>query len=257
MSQSEQVKELLRRLQEGTASIYSRYESMIKASDAEYDAKIKALEGEYQRAAGQASAQAKIDLKNTLEKMADAGYLKSGGTVQATISANANRSAALSALSVQKAKDKKEYELGKEKAKTDLTLQGEKEASDFESQMNDAILQQENLEKEWEEQKKQRLFEQRMQEENLKLERQLAQAKLGQTSKDSAKKSGITPEKDPYEYVDEIVKRNTKVNKKKGYKVIDRKAILLAISSIVKDTKLSYEYRYEMYLYGKSLGYVK
>ena len=258
MMKSEKVKELLRRLQEGTASIYSRYESLIKASDAEYDAKIQALEGEYQRAAGQASAQSKIDLKNTLEKMADAGYLKSGGTVQATLSANANRSAALSALSVQKAKDKKAYELEKEKAKKDLSLQGEEEALAYENQISDAILQQENLEREYEEKEKERLFEQKIKEENLKLEKQLTQAKLNQMSQETKKaEEGIVPNKDPYKYVDEIIKQNTTVNKKKGYKVIDRKGILLAISFIVKDTKLSYQYRYEMYLYGKSLGYIK
>ena len=59
------------------------------------------------------------------------------------------------------------------------------------------------------------------------------------------------------EYVDEIVKQNSKYNKKKGYTVVDRKAILLAISSVVKDTRLSYNYRYEMYLYGKSMGYIQ
>lgn len=247
MAQSEKVKELLKRLQEGTANIYSRYESLIQASNAGYDAKIEELEDEYQKAAGQVSAQSKIDLKNTLEKMSDAGYLKSGGTVQATIAANANRSSALSALSVQKAKDKKAYELEKDKAESNLKLQSEQEVQTFQNEMNDAILQQENLEN-----------EQRIQEEKLKLERQLNAAKLAQINSEKAEtEKGIVPGKDPYEYVDDIIEQNTTYHKKKGYKVIDRKAILLAISAIIKDTSISYDYRYEMYLYGKSLGYIK
>ena len=81
--------------------------------------------------------------------------------------------------------------------------------------------------------------------------------KTSQTKTEEKKAEGIVPEKDPYEYVQEIIKQNSKYNKKKGYTVVDRRAILLAISSVVKDTRLSYQYRYEMYLYGKSLGYIK
>ncbi len=271
MAQSEKVKELLRRLEEGTGEIYSRYESLVRASDAGYDAKISELEGDYQRAAGLASAQAKVDLKNTLEKMADAGYMNSGETVQATIAANANRASALSALSVQKAKDKRAYLEEKDQARAKLLLQGEKEAQDFKNQVSDAVREQENLDREYEAKERELAFEQAMQQENLKLEKELSAAKIAQIAAEtykaqqeaaakateSKKETGIQPKKTPYEYVDDIVKQNTTYHKKKGYKVIDRKAILLAISSIVKDTKIAYQYRYEMYLYGKSLGYIK
>ncbi len=277
MAQSEKVKELLRRLEEGTGEIYARYESLIRASDAGYDGKIAELENDYQRAAGQVSAQAKIDRKNTLEKMADAGYLNSGETVQATIAANANRAAALSALSVQKAKDKKAYLQEKDKARASLSLQGEKEVTNLKKEVTDAVREQENLDREFEAQERQRAYEQALKEENLKLEKELSAARIAQMAAqtrqaeqetalaaaaqvqkeaESKKNKGIQPKKTPYEYVDDIIEQNTTYNKKKKYKVIDRKAILLAISAIVKDTKISYDYRYEMYLYGKSLGYV-
>ncbi len=290
MAQSEKAKEILRRLQEGTSEIYARYESLIRSSDAAYQSKMAEVDREYAAAANRASAQAKIDLKNSLEKMADAGYVGSGETVQATIAANANKAEALSLLATQRAKDKKEYEMEKEKARATLSLQGEKEAMDYEASMAKALQEQENLDREYEENKaraereyqqrereleaqriaqeaqreqerleyeareKERAFNQMLQAEKLKLEKAAAAKKEAEAK--AKKAAGITPEKSPYDYVDDIIEKNTTYHKKKGYKVIDRKEILLAISAIVKDTRISYQYRYEMYLYGKSLGYV-
>ena len=73
MAQSEKAKEILRRLQEGTSEIYARYESLIRSNDAAYKAKMEEVDRDYAAAANMASAQAKIDLKNTLEKMALSG----------------------------------------------------------------------------------------------------------------------------------------------------------------------------------------
>ena len=75
----------------------------------------------------------------------------------------------------------------------------------------------------------------------------------GQKIQTKAIEKGVTPQ----EYVDEIVKKNSRYNKQKKYTVVDRRAILQSISAIVKDTRLSYQYRYEMYLYGKSMGYLQ
>ena len=272
MAQSEKAKEILRRLKEGTAGIYARYESLIRSSDAAYQAKLAEVDQNYAAEANLASAQAKIDLKNTLTKMADAGYVGSGETVQATIAANANKAKALSSLATQKAKDKREYEVEKEKARAALSLQGEKEAMDYEASMAKALQEQENLDREYEakiaeaqrayEQRERELaaaeeernFQQKIQTEKLNLEKAAAAQKEAAAKEE--KEAGIVPEKDPYDYVDDIIKKNTTYHKKKGYKVIDRKEILLAISSIVKDKRISYRYRYEMYLYGKSLGYI-
>lgn len=121
---------------------------------------------------------------------------------------------------------------------------------DYQKDLSEALREQENLDREFEAQEKQRAFENAMKKESLSLEK-------AQTASAETKESGIEPEKDAYEYVDDIIAQNTKYNKQKGYKVIDRTAILKAISAIVKDTSLSYRYRYEMYLYGKSLGYIK
>jgi hypothetical protein len=67
---------------------------------------------------------------------------------------------------------------------------------------------------------------------------------------------GIELSKDPYEYLQEIVKQNTSYHQAGGYKEIDKKAIKTALNQMVHDEKLSLRYRYEMYLYAKSLGYL-
>lgn len=276
MAQTSTVKQLLKRLEDGTGAIRARYESLVKASDAGYQVKIAQVDQDYTAAANAASAEAKINLKNNLEKMADAGYLRSGETVQATIAANSDRAKALSALAVQRARDKKEYESEMANARATLSLEGEKEAMDYENELSEMILAQENADRAYEAEEKQRAIDNQIKKQSLAQEKAIELAKLEQermtqaaklqleaaqaaasAAEKESKSSGIEPEKSPYEYVEDIVERNTKYNQKKGYKVIDRKAILLAISSVVKDTRLSYRYRYEMYLYGKSLGYVE
>ena len=68
---------------------------------------------------------------------------------------------------------------------------------------------------------------------------------------------GITPKKNAYDYVNDIVKKNTQYYAKKGYSVVDRKGILESLTTVIRDEALSYQYRYEMYLYAKSLGYIE
>ncbi len=250
MSQSDAIKEYLKRLEDGSAQIRSRYESLASASDAQYRAKIDEMESDYAEAVNAASAQSQINLKNNLERMADAGYTRSGETVQATIAAGSDRAKILSALSSQRAKDRKNYESEMANARAGILLEGEKQAAEYENRAAETILAQQNADREYEAQQRQRAFENEMKKQSLALE-------AASKTKTEKADEGIVPDKDPYEYVQEIVKQNSKYNKKKGYTVVDRKAILLAISSVVKDTRLSYRYRYEMYLYGKSMGYIK
>ena len=245
MAQTDTIKELLKRLEDGTAEIRSRYASLAGASDKSYQAKISALESDYAKAVNAATAQSQIHLKNNLEKMADAGYTRSGETVQATIAAGSDQAKMLSALAVQKAKDQKSYESEMASARANLELEGEKAAADYEKEVSQMILEQQNADRAFEAEERQRAFD-----------NQIKKQTLAQSSQEKKKEEGIVPDKSPYEYVQEIVKQNSKYNKKKGYTVVDRKSILLAISAVVKDTRLSYAYRYEMYLYGKSMGYI-
>ncbi|MBQ8911307.1 MAG: hypothetical protein IJY89_01905, partial [Clostridia bacterium] len=109
---------------------------------------------------------------------------------------------------------------------------------------------QENADREFEAEERQRAFDN-------EIKRQTLEKTDTSKSKGEEEEDGFIPEKSPYEYVQEIVKQNSKYNRKKKYTVVDRKAILLAISAVVKDTRISYRYRYEMYLYGKSMGYIQ
>lgn len=250
MSQSNLMMQLLKRLEDGSNAIRERYESLAKASDAAYRGKIEQVERDYAEAANAASAAAKINLKNSLEKMADAGYYRSGETVQATIAAGADHSRSLAALAVQKAKDKKEYESEMANARANLSLQGEKEAMDFENSLSERILEQENADRVFEAEERQRKTENEISRQQLLLE----EKKISQ-GEEKEKSEALVPSKDPYTYFNEIVKKYTKTPKGKNYKIIDRKAVRLALSAIVKDRTISYRYRYEMFLYAKSMGY--
>lgn len=249
MAKKDETTEILRQMEEGTDEIYSRYQSLIRATEASYDSQIKKLDSRYRKEANLASARAEVDLKNTLEKMADSGYVRSGETVQAQAYANAQRSSALSALATQKAEDAASFEAEKLKKSGELLAEAQKEAGEYQSQLLQTRLEQANLDREYEAERQQEAYENKLAEEKLKLE-------SSEKSEKSSSSDGIVPEKSAYEYLEEIVKQNTTYNNKEGYKVVDRKAILLAISKIVKDTKISYRYRYELYLYGKTLGYI-
>ena len=256
MSQTDTIKAYLKRLEDGAEEIRARYKSLADASDAEYRAKISRLDADYTNAVNSASAQAQINLKNNLEKMADAGDSRSGETVQATIAAGSDRAKMMSALSSDYAQNKKAYESEMSRAREGLLLEGEKEAADQENRAVETLLAQQNADREYEAEKKQQAFENELKKQSLAQSKAEFEYKVSQNQKEK-KEAGIVPEKSPYEYVDEIVQQNSKYNKKKGYTVVDRRAILLAISSVVKDTRLSYSYRYEMYLYGKSMGYIQ
>ena len=175
-----------------------------------------------------------MDLKNTLEQMADSGYVKSGETVHATIAGNAARNKALSALEVQKAKDLSDLELDRGQKEAEITAAAEKEVGAYRDKIEDRM---------WEEEKA------RQEAENARLK----------AAEEAVKKEeeGITPKKSAYDYVDDIVKKNTKYYAKKGYSVVDRKGILESLALVVRDEALSYRYRYEMYLYARSLGYIE
>ena len=259
MSIKDQTAALLKRLEDGTNQIWEQYQKRVNASAAGYRQKAKELEQDYADAANQASARAKIDLNNTLEKMADNGYIRSGETVQARISGNAAKNSALGKLAVQKAKDKNALDLEQLEGETELSLAAQKEAQSLRNQVLDQIRDQENWEREYQMEAEQNAIENRIAQEKLDLEKSRVSAELAKADAEAKAKEqndGITPKKSAYDYLDDIVKKNTTTNTKKGYKVVDRKSIYQAVTSMLKDTTLSYQYRYELYLYAKSLGYV-
>lgn len=246
MAKKEYAAEILKQMEDGTEEIFARYQNLIRAAEASFESKKSALDSQYRKEARLASARAEVDLKNTLERMADSGYIRSGETVQAQAFANAQRAGALSALATQNAEDTANLEAEKLKASNELLAEAQKETQEHKTELLRARLEQANLDREYEAKRQQEAYE-----------NQLAAQKLAQESaKQSQENKAFEPGKSPYDYLNEIVKKNTTYNKKKGYKVIDRKAILLGISRIVKDKNISYRYRYELYLYGKTLGYI-
>ncbi len=250
MSNQNYVKEILNRLEEGTKAIYDRYEKLIQSSAVGYENDLQKVDKQYSAAANRAVARSKIDLKNTLEKMADSGYVRSGETVQVTIAANADKADALAALEAQRAGDKADLNANKRKSELELSAQAEQEAGAFRDEMLKAYQEQINADREYEAQRRQEAVENARAQQELQIKLQTAE----QAKKEKSK--GVVPDKSPYDYLQAIVKQNTTYNKKKGYKVIDRREILRAVSAIVKDKTVNYQYRYELYLYAKSLGYV-
>lgn len=258
MAIKEITSSILKRLEEGTAQIYSQYEKLINASRANLHAKKKDLEKQYTAAANDAAATARIGLKNTLEKMADSGYVRSGETVQATLASNANKARALSTLALQKARDVASLESQGAQEELSLSQSAQKEAAQLRDDTLKTLLEQENRDREFQALEEQRRVENARAQEEIALKREeiLAQKAASEAKEKEEKQKGIIPEKSAYEYLDDIVERNTKNYPKKGYKVVDRKAIYKAVDQIIRDTSLSQQYRYEMYLYAKSLGYL-
>lgn len=302
MTIKELTQSVLKRLEEGTAEIYARYQALSAAADRAYETKSADLDQDYRKAANAASAQAKIGLNNTLEKMADSGYVKAGETVQATIAANSDRQNALgylaaerlkgkSSLAVSKANEEAERSISQSREMSQLKAEAEQQILDLEKEERERIAKEEEAElarqekarqeeiarqeKEWERQEKARQEELARQEKELErqaaekqqeFENRLALEKLylekaklassSQTSKET-KEDGFEPSKSAYTYLQEIVKNYTKTRTYDGKKqtYVDKNAVISAIGSIVKDENISRSYRYELYLYAKSLGY--
>ena len=122
MSQTDTIKAYLKRLEDGTAQIRSRYQNLAAASDDEYRARISRMDADYKNAVNTATAQSQIHLKNNLEKMADAGYVRSGETVQATIAAGSDRAKILSSLTSDYTQNKKAVESEMNRSRESLLL---------------------------------------------------------------------------------------------------------------------------------------
>ncbi|MBR3837074.1 MAG: hypothetical protein IKJ74_02920 [Clostridia bacterium] len=251
---------ILKRLEEGTAEIWSRYQKMIAASGAEYDRKRKELDSDYTAAANRAAAEARIGLNNTLEKMADSGYVRSGETVHATLSANAARANALATLAAQRAKDRSALDVAETGAQAELSAGAQKEASQFQNEMLEALRDQENRDRAYEAQVQQRAYENRLAQERLELEKSVQSAKVAQETENktvsSQKEEGLVPQKSAYTYLGEIVKRYTKKVSGKNYFTVNKTDVYKAVLEVLRDPNVSYQYRYELYLYAKSLGYI-
>jgi hypothetical protein len=116
MSMKNQSLSILQQMEEGTREIYSQYEKLLQNAKAEFDHRETRILSEHAAAANAASARAKIDLKNTLEKMADSGFVRSGETVQTAIAHNAARNQALSVLDAQKVSALSDLERKRKKA---------------------------------------------------------------------------------------------------------------------------------------------
>ena len=246
---------LLKRLEEGTAEIYSRYRSRLKETQKKYDVALEELEDDHRRAMNAASAQGKIERKNTLEKMADAGYVGGGETVQVSLAAGAARAADLRALSGQQAKNAAQLQVEKIREEQDLLETADREAAELKGDTLSAIREQENLDREFEAEENQRKFENDLALKEWEWKK--SEAASAEKEKNPTKQEeGLVPKIEPYAYLEAIVEKNTVYYPQKGYKTLDRRGILQAINDIVRDTNVSRSYRYELYLYAKSMGYL-
>jgi len=241
MATKEITAKLLKRLEEGTQAIWKRYEEAMNQRTAEMGQSKRLLEEEYARAASEASARARIDHSNTLEKMADHGMTRTGEAVQATLAANADRNRALSALAVQKARDTADLESEARKAKNELSYRASQEEASLQKEVYEALREQENADREYELAKEELAW--KKEESN----------KKGETAE---KQEEWEPSRDPYQYLDSIVEGNTRYDWEKGYRVLNRKGVSQTVSRLLRDSNLSLRYRYELYLYARSLGYL-
>ena len=233
MAIKDYTKELMQRLQDGTQAIRARYETLTKKLERNKEAEEETLQEETRALKNAAAARSRIALQGELEQMADSGYLQSGETVQARMAENARASRALSQIESDAARSRDK--IRSEYADAALTLQdGEAtELSRLQEDTDKALREEEEKEAE------------------RAHERELAQIKASATTE-----QGIEPKKSAYDYVDDIVESATRYVPSKGYKVVDRKTILQRLSDLIRDEELSLRYRYEMYLYSKSLGYL-
>lgn len=223
MEKNQITAKLLKRLEEGTDAIYRRYESLIQSGRRARQMREKELAEEGRSLANQIAAQSRIDLKNTLEKMADSGLQRSGETVQAQIAANADRNRALATVAKERQKGINELALEEAKLEAGYRQEAEEAVREWQSDTMDAIRDAESL-------------------------------GLGGSGALSGE-TGVELEKDPYEMLSALVERHTRNYPKYGYKVIQKKELAQALDRLMRDEKISYRYRYELYLYASSLGY--
>ncbi len=264
MATKDYASKILEQLESGTADIWDRYQKMIAASDAQYDSMIQSADQTYRAQKNQTSAKARIQLSNNLEQLAAQGLTASGASLQARLSSNASLLNALSQLSVQNSSEKSKLALQKQTAAAELETKRSRDLASYRSDLMKSYLDQLNEDREYEATQAQRAFENRIKEETLALQKQAAAASQRNSSSGSSGSSGgkntqsagLTPSKTPYDYLQEIVEKYTTVDSNKKYKTINRTAVATTLSQLVKDPYLAEDYRHELYVYARTLGYL-
>jgi len=246
MAHKDEMEQILKRLESGSDEIYKRYEKMIAESRAHFAKNRKALEAEYTRSANEAAARARVDLDRNLERMADSGVVRSGETVHAAIAANADRNRALAQLSEQKAKDLTELSAVQAEKEAALSKEAWEQARSLTETQAELAQNQKNADREY-----------ALKKEELEWKKETASDRSGTSSgKENGESALLEPKKSPYDYLEDIVEKNTRYQKNQGYRVLNRKAVNEALNRLVHDEKLSVSYRYELYLYAQSMGYL-
>ena len=252
MANKDYASEILARMESGTEDIYSKYNSLIAASDAKYDAAIKDLDGTYSAAANQTAAKNKIDLSNTMERLTDKGLASSGQSLHSELVSNAGLLNSLASLTSQKAKDTAAYRLGKQTSALELEAKKSEEAGKYRGDMYQSYLNQVNADRSYEQTQAKNDFDNQIKSAYLELDRQKAYT----SASPSSAGGGITLKQSPKDYLQSIVDRCTTVDPGKKYKIVNKTQIEAAVREIYNDPNISQAYRYELLTYAKTLGYI-
>lgn len=262
MANREETSLLLKKIEEGTQGIYSRYQKLVSAANAEYDSDIASLDAGFAKEANKAAAQSRINLSNTLETLGEKGLSRSGESVQSEITSRAGLVSALGALSAQKEASRSELERAKTKNKATLLSEAEDKALTLRIDGYKAYLEALDRDREFEADEEQRKFENSIKSAQLELEKQkAASASASASTKNSSKSTSsedgaVSFKMTPAQYFEEIVARFTTKEKGKKYKVINKTKIRDTIAEVIRDTNLSGSWRYELMTYARSLGYL-
>ena len=265
MAIKDQALEILRRMESGVNDLYESMKKRMAASNARYDAAATAADTDYRKEKRRASGEARVRLSNDLERLADQGLASSGGAMQTRLAHNAALSDTLSALAGNASAKKQEAALEKARAGAEIEAETEKTAANLRSSLMKTYLDQLNADRANELAAQKNAAELRLKERSLALQEEkakrssaqsVARASLAGVTAASAESGGLTPSRSPYQVLKEIVEQYTAADPDdRRYKIVNHTKISKALKAIVEDPGISAEYRRELYLYARSLGY--
>ncbi|MBQ3866613.1 MAG: hypothetical protein II776_06895 [Clostridia bacterium] len=261
MSIKDTASEILRRMEEGTAEILSRYRQRAAAGDEAYKTRLADLDRDYRAAAREMIGRNEADLRDRLTGMADLGLAHSGAAAQARISASTALTGSLGQLSGQWNAAREKIRTERDAARAELEREGEEKAREHENALYQLLIKQQNADREYEAARADQAEKTALEKQKLALQRisvsRGSAAKTSSSGKGTSSEAGLELDQAPAKMMDTILQNCRRYNKQGKYYYYDRRSVQRAVKEILEDTRITVAYRYRLYAQARALGYVK
>jgi len=255
-SYKEYAKELFDGINNGITEIIDKYNTLIGEKKEYYDEEKKKLSPKYITYKNNAATKARNDLNNIRYSLAEKGLSSSGESLTALLSNSAALQDSLSSLDASHESERNELERQKNEEISKLEAEKLNTSESLKSNAYKSLLDYETKDRELSLKEKQEENDQKNKEADIKIKEAYLELEKQNSNKDEpSSDKTITPSESPKQIIDYLESKYTNFDWENG-ETPDKAKVTTAIRKLLGNSNLSLQYRYELDLYAKILGYI-